>query len=96
MTPVFSRNPLLVLCLLLVAVFMTCLIHVARGIDKPLESQLDQPLFNQSIQTTRQNTITRESTILIKEQWEQCLHEGEDPQFYLSIVLITRMDNHTR
>lgn len=29
-----------------------------------------------------------------KKEWEQCLNVGKKPEYYLSIVLVTRMDNY--
>ena len=31
---------------------------------------------------------------LTREQWDQCLDPGAEPTYYLSIVIVTRMDDY--
>ncbi|KAG0183391.1 hypothetical protein DFQ29_005767 [Apophysomyces sp. BC1021] len=40
------------------------------------------------------NTATQDHIKPTKEQWNQCLDPGEEPTFYLSVVLVTRMDDY--
>ncbi|ORZ11948.1 hypothetical protein BCR42DRAFT_420939 [Absidia repens] len=40
------------------------------------------------------NTATRDLLKPTKEQWEQCLEPGLEPSYYLSIVIVTRMDDY--
>lgn len=48
----------------------------------------------------KENTNIIENTALVdqikitKETWESCLNPGEDPSLYLSIVIVTRVDNY--
>lgn len=40
------------------------------------------------------NTATRDLLKPTKEQWEQCLEPGMEPSYYLSVVIVTRMDDY--
>lgn len=61
-----------------------------------LEQLTDQepPVEENPLRQCISNTETRDNKTLTQEEWKQCLHEGEDPSFYLSIVLVTRMDDY--
>lgn len=37
---------------------------------------------------------TANSPNVTKQEWEQCLDPGEKPEYYLSVVLVTRMDDY--
>jgi hypothetical protein len=40
------------------------------------------------------DTATRDFIRPTKPQWEQCLEPGLQPSYYLSIVIVTRMDDY--
>lgn len=40
------------------------------------------------------NTATRDNITLSKKDWNTCLDPGSDPSAYLSIVIVTRMDDY--
>jgi hypothetical protein len=40
------------------------------------------------------NTATRDNITLTKELWTSCLDGGSEPSAYLSIVIVTRMDDY--
>lgn len=40
------------------------------------------------------NTATKDFIKPTKDQWEQCLEPGLEPSYYLSIVIVTRMDDY--
>jgi hypothetical protein len=48
----------------------------------------------------KENTNIIENTALVdqikvtKETWESCLNPGQEPSLYLSIVIVTRVDNY--
>ncbi|KAI8329206.1 hypothetical protein BC941DRAFT_443320 [Chlamydoabsidia padenii] len=44
--------------------------------------------------TCLKNTATRDSIKPTKDQWERCLEPGTKPSYYLSIVIVTRMDDY--
>ncbi|EIE85266.1 hypothetical protein G6F46_004778 [Rhizopus delemar] len=46
------------------------------------------------IQTTKYVANTGTRMNLTRQEWENCLHEGQAAEFYLSIVLVTRMDDY--
>lgn len=46
------------------------------------------------IQTTKYVANTGTRMNLTRQEWENCLHEGQVAEFYLSIVLVTRMDDY--
>lgn len=41
-----------------------------------------------------ENTAMVESMTMTKEEWESCLSPGHTPSEYLSIVIVTRVDNY--
>lgn len=43
-------------------------------------------LFDTSVVASRNQTT--------KKEWEQCLNGGKKPEYYLSIVIVTRMDDY--
>lgn len=44
--------------------------------------------------TVIENTAMVESMELTKSEWESCLSPGETPTEYLSIVIVTRVDDY--
>jgi hypothetical protein len=44
--------------------------------------------------TCLKNTATKDFIKPTKDQWEQCLEPGSQPSYYLSIVIVTRMDDY--
>lgn len=40
------------------------------------------------------NTATKDQIKVTKESWNQCLDAGVTPEYYLSIVIVTRMDDY--
>lgn len=44
--------------------------------------------------TCLKNTATKDLIKPTKDQWEQCLEPGSQPSYYLSIVIVTRMDDY--
>lgn len=41
-----------------------------------------------------ENTANVESMEMTKQEWESCLSPGNTPSAYLSIVIVTRVDNY--
>lgn len=41
-----------------------------------------------------ENTADRNQIKLTKQAWNQCLDAGATPEYYLSIVIVTRMDDY--
>jgi hypothetical protein len=54
---------------------------------------LHQPI-EEALPACTWNTATRDNLTLSKKQWEMCLESGSKPSAYLSIVIVTRMDDY--
>ncbi|CAO3673366.1 unnamed protein product [Rhizopus stolonifer] len=103
MVKALQRKYTLALCLVFAVLTMIYMMTISRDVsiqetDLSLEN-LDLPIIDLPVKkdlTTKYlaNTETRDNVTLSREEWEKCLHEGEDPEFYLSIVLVTRMDDY--
>jgi hypothetical protein len=55
--------------------------------------------FNNNNTTTKhldiiENTANVDHLQITKAEWESCLSPGEEPTEYLSIVIVTRVDNY--
>ncbi|KAH8553404.1 hypothetical protein BGW37DRAFT_485590 [Umbelopsis sp. PMI_123] len=58
-----------------------------------MDNLLQQPLED-ALPACTSNTATRDNITLSKKAWEQCLEGGSEPSAYLSIVIVTRMDDY--
>lgn len=57
-------------------------------------SKLQHEPYGDAMPDCMANTATRDNITLTKEQWSSCLDGGSQPSAYLSIVIVTRMDDY--
>jgi hypothetical protein len=58
-----------------------------------LNNLIHKPQMN-PIPACTSNTATRDNLTLSKKDWNACLDPGSEPSAYLSIVIVTRMDDY--
>jgi hypothetical protein len=58
-----------------------------------VDNLLHQPI-EEALPACTWNTATRDNLTLSKQQWEKCLDGGSETSAYLSIVIVTRMDDY--
>lgn len=66
----------------------------AGGYAKTIESNATSLQQPQLPIKCIENTADRNQIKLTKQAWNQCLDAGATPEYYLSIVIVTRMDDY--
>ncbi|KAI8368281.1 uncharacterized protein BYT42DRAFT_503737 [Radiomyces spectabilis] len=92
-----NRRSLGLLAALFTILSLLCLYSISFGTttDRALKSEADgsiRPLSQ--LPEYIANTANHDHITLSKTQWEQCLDPGAEPAYYLSIVIVTRMDDY--
>lgn len=85
------RKYILALCLLSLTLTIPYLFYMT---DKNSVVMMESDDQQDIIQTTKYVANTGTRMNLTRQEWENCLHEGQAAEFYLSIVLVTRMDDY--
>lgn len=98
-----SRKNIVILTLVSMMISLSCLFYVVnynKGVDLNYTANLDhdvmlsdaRPAYKKS--TSLQCLANTASHLEVdRKEWEQCL-SGEKVEYYLSIVIVTRMDDY--
>jgi hypothetical protein len=97
----FTKKNLIAIATISVSMILMCLLYVLNDGKSGYYST-----FNNNLLSTdaRPNYKQKEPLKCLfdtahpltqsKQEWEQCLDAGNKPEYYLSIVIVTRMDDY--
>ena len=94
-----SKRNIIVVSIISAFMTLACFVYIvtdtrsSQQFDMTLDSQDARPSYKHETAThCRSNTAQHVN--VTKAEWEQCLNAGEKPEYYLSIVIVTRMDDY--
>lgn len=79
-----SRRSITVITICSIVMTLLCLFYVTEN---------DYSLINMKGTDAIANTA-KDFLVTNKDEWETCLDPGNKPEYYLSIVIVTRMDDY--
>lgn len=91
-TGVSSRRLGLLIIFLALATLSLVFLYTTTRRPEDLNSYTSKTTALAQTQTYISNTASSLSSS--QTEWEQCLEPGQEPSYYLSIVIVTRMDDY--